>query len=74
MTTFASTKVWGFPKFVKREELEKSTDLKGDSITVWCDIIVVNEFRTEEEKAVDAAPRFVSVPPSACTSILATSS
>ncbi|KAG2549048.1 hypothetical protein PVAP13_9KG292213 [Panicum virgatum] len=64
VTTFASTKGLGLPKFVKREELEKSTDLKGDSFTVRCDIVVVNEFRTEEEKAVDAAPRFVSVPPS----------
>ncbi|PUZ39012.1 hypothetical protein GQ55_9G245200 [Panicum hallii var. hallii] len=64
VSTFTSPRGWGYPKFVKREELEKSTHLKGDSFTVRCDIVIVNEFRTEEATAVDAPPRFVSVPPS----------
>ena len=62
--TFASSRGLGHSKFVKREELEKSTHLKGDSFTIRCDIVVVNEFRTKEQTAVGDPPRFVSVPPS----------
>ncbi|RLN16704.1 hypothetical protein C2845_PM02G12990 [Panicum miliaceum] len=39
VSTFTSPRGWGYPKFVKREELEKSTHLKGDSFTVRCDIV-----------------------------------
>ncbi|CAL4941849.1 unnamed protein product [Urochloa decumbens] len=55
---------WGYTKFIQREELEKSRHLKGDCFMVRCDIVVVNDFCAVEETAVDAPPRFVSVPPS----------
>ncbi|KAF8720544.1 hypothetical protein HU200_023798 [Digitaria exilis] len=50
---------WGNSKFIKRTELEKSEHLKGDSLTILCDLLVVNDFRAEV-----ASPAFVSVPPS----------
>ncbi|KAM0864180.1 hypothetical protein ACQ4PT_044090 [Festuca glaucescens] len=37
----------GYPKFIKREDLEKSEHLKDDAFTVRCDIVVFNEFSAE---------------------------
>ncbi|KAF8672567.1 hypothetical protein HU200_049253 [Digitaria exilis] len=34
---------WGYGSFTKRENLEKSTDLKDDSLTIKCDIIVTRD-------------------------------
>ncbi|KAK1692684.1 hypothetical protein QYE76_009381 [Lolium multiflorum] len=51
----------GYPKFVKREDLEKSEHLKDDAFTVRCDIVVFNEFRAE---ATAVANQFVTVPQS----------
>ncbi|CAN6283249.1 unnamed protein product [Urochloa humidicola] len=54
---------WGHTKFIKRAVLEKSKHLKDDSFTVRCDLLVINEFRAEEECEVTTTA-FVSVPPS----------
>jgi speckle-type POZ protein len=51
----------GFPKFIKREDLEKSKHLKDDSFVVRCDIAVITKVR------VGKAPSTTSVsqpPPS----------
>ncbi|CAN6318459.1 unnamed protein product [Urochloa humidicola] len=65
VSSFGSNNGWGYAKFIRREELEKSRHLKGDCFTVRCDIVIVNEFCCAvEEMAVDAPPRFVTVPPS----------
>jgi speckle-type POZ protein len=67
VSSFASNEGWGYPKFIKRKELEKSEHLKDDSFTVRCNIVVINEFGAKLETAVGAPPtptRFVSVPPS----------
>ncbi|TVU31096.1 hypothetical protein EJB05_22765, partial [Eragrostis curvula] len=62
---FESNGSWGFTQFMKREDFEKSRHLKDDSFAIRCDMVIINEFRVEEEKAdlVDT-PVFVSVPPS----------
>ncbi|XP_037451038.1 BTB/POZ and MATH domain-containing protein 1-like [Triticum dicoccoides] len=46
--------------FVKKEHLQSSKNLKNDSFTVRCDIVVVHGYRTETE---DVPAAFVSVPP-----------
>uniref|UniRef100_A0A0E0M7U9 BTB domain-containing protein n=1 Tax=Oryza punctata TaxID=4537 RepID=A0A0E0M7U9_ORYPU len=58
----SSSSSWGYPKFIRREDLEKSEYLKHDSFTIRCDIIVVDKYRAED--ASSAAGAFVSVPPS----------
>ncbi|XP_051191579.1 BTB/POZ and MATH domain-containing protein 2-like [Lolium perenne] len=55
---FASWKGWIYRTFVKREDLERSKNLRDDSFTLRCDIVVVLDCRTE-----DRAAAFVSVPP-----------
>lgn len=59
MDSFGGRTSWGYMKFVKREELEASEHLKNDSFNVRCDILIINEFRTE-----DIPPAFIEVPPS----------
>ncbi|KAG2537976.1 hypothetical protein PVAP13_9NG269200 [Panicum virgatum] len=54
---------WGNGDFIKRQELETSKHLRDDSFTVRCDIVVINEFRTEGT-ADAATPAFVTVPSS----------
>uniref|UniRef100_A0A0D3HDW2 Uncharacterized protein n=1 Tax=Oryza barthii TaxID=65489 RepID=A0A0D3HDW2_9ORYZ len=58
----SSSSSWGYPKFIRREDLEKSEYLRDDSFTIRCDIIVVDNYRAED--ASSAAAGFVSVPPS----------
>ncbi|CAN6293553.1 unnamed protein product [Urochloa humidicola] len=78
VSSFGSNNGWGYAKFIRREELEKSRHLKGDCFTVRCDIVIVNEFCCAvEEMAVDAPPTLQGLSPChhpPCTSILATSS
>ncbi|CAL4916699.1 unnamed protein product [Urochloa decumbens] len=62
--SFDGPTAWGHIRFIKRAVLEKSEHLKDDSFTVRCDLLVINEFRAEEEKADVTTPVFVSVPPS----------
>jgi len=57
--SFDSHRGWGYSMFLTREELEGSEHLKNDSFAVRCDIILINEFRTE-----DTPQSFVEVPPS----------
>jgi speckle-type POZ protein len=57
VSNHGSHRGWGNARFVRREDLEKSEHLKNDSFAVRCDIVVINEFRAEDETAT-----FVSVP------------
>ncbi|XP_048537772.1 BTB/POZ and MATH domain-containing protein 3-like [Triticum urartu] len=56
-----SGNMWGYPKFIKREELERSEHLKNDAFTVRCDVVVINEIRTE---VAATRSQFVVVPQS----------
>ncbi|EAZ15536.1 hypothetical protein OsJ_30941 [Oryza sativa Japonica Group] len=56
---------WGYKKFIKREDFEKSDDLRDDSFTIRCDILILRKIRAEETTEIlPAAESFVSVPPS----------
>uniref|UniRef100_J3LEC1 BTB domain-containing protein n=1 Tax=Oryza brachyantha TaxID=4533 RepID=J3LEC1_ORYBR len=46
-------------KFIKREDFEKSSDLRDDSFTIRCDVAVIGKIRTEEVTTTT----FVVVPP-----------
>uniref|UniRef100_A0A453PY90 BTB domain-containing protein n=1 Tax=Aegilops tauschii subsp. strangulata TaxID=200361 RepID=A0A453PY90_AEGTS len=48
-----------YSTFIRREDLQKSKNLKNDSFTVRCDILVVHGYRAQDA----AAAAFVSVPP-----------
>uniref|UniRef100_A0A0E0M7V1 BTB domain-containing protein n=1 Tax=Oryza punctata TaxID=4537 RepID=A0A0E0M7V1_ORYPU len=54
---------FGHLKLIKRDEFEKSDDLRNDSFTIRCDIAVVGEIRTERTTEI-TAETFVTVPPS----------
>jgi speckle-type POZ protein len=56
---FHSQQMWGYPKFFKRVDFEKSEHLKDDSFTIRCDITVIHDFCTKETTAT----KFISVPP-----------
>ncbi|KAI4988353.1 hypothetical protein ZWY2020_029983 [Hordeum vulgare] len=51
---------WGFPEFIKQEDLERSVHLRGDSFRIRCDVTVVKKIRSE----LTHANMFVVVPPS----------
>jgi speckle-type POZ protein len=51
--------MWGYPKFIKREDFEKSEHLKDDSFTVRCDVVVIQDICTKETTAT----KFIYVPP-----------
>uniref|UniRef100_A0A0E0EY46 BTB domain-containing protein n=1 Tax=Oryza meridionalis TaxID=40149 RepID=A0A0E0EY46_9ORYZ len=55
---------WGYVEFIKRVDFEKSDDLRDDSFTIRCDIVVVREIRTEETTEILPVESFVPVPPS----------
>uniref|UniRef100_A0A0E0EY49 BTB domain-containing protein n=1 Tax=Oryza meridionalis TaxID=40149 RepID=A0A0E0EY49_9ORYZ len=59
-----SSWAWGYPKFIKREDFEKSDDLGDDSFTIRCDIVVVRKIHTKETTEILPVETFVSVPPS----------
>ncbi|KAK1618384.1 hypothetical protein QYE76_023901 [Lolium multiflorum] len=59
----ASQKGWGTWAFIKRAELEKSNHLKDDSFTIRCDIVVIQDYRTEDFPKTPPTT-FVSVAPS----------
>ncbi|XP_052168940.1 BTB/POZ and MATH domain-containing protein 1-like [Oryza glaberrima] len=50
-------------QFIKREDFEKSKDLRDDSFTIRCDIAIVREFLVETTEVLPPKS-FVSVPPS----------
>ncbi|CAL4941848.1 unnamed protein product [Urochloa decumbens] len=54
---------WGHPWFIEREELEKSEHLVADSFAIRCDLVVIKEFRAQEDTAPAPATCFVPVPP-----------
>nr|XP_020174099.1 BTB/POZ and MATH domain-containing protein 1-like [Aegilops tauschii subsp. strangulata] len=51
---------YGFPEFIKQEDLERSAHLRGDSFRIRCDVAVVKMIRSQETHANE----FVVVPPS----------
>uniref|UniRef100_A0A0E0EY50 BTB domain-containing protein n=1 Tax=Oryza meridionalis TaxID=40149 RepID=A0A0E0EY50_9ORYZ len=55
---------WGYDRFIRREDFEKSDNLRDDSFTIRCDIAVVRQFRVEETTEILPLETFVSVPPS----------
>uniref|UniRef100_A0A0E0M7V3 BTB domain-containing protein n=1 Tax=Oryza punctata TaxID=4537 RepID=A0A0E0M7V3_ORYPU len=55
---------WGYAKFIKREDFEKSDHLRDDSFTIRCDILVVCRIHTKETAEILPIETFVSVPPS----------
>ncbi|KAF6990699.1 hypothetical protein CFC21_007869 [Triticum aestivum] len=56
---FGGKQMWGYPNFIKRENLEKSEHLKDDSFTIRCDVVVVHDICTKQT----STPKFVFVPP-----------
>jgi speckle-type POZ protein len=54
--------LWGYPKFTKRDAMQKLDACKGDSFIIRCQLIVINSFRTEEKGAPKAKSRAYSVP------------
>jgi speckle-type POZ protein len=53
---------FGFPKFIKRADLENSEYLKDDRFTIRCDITTAKKLRKEWRRA--SSSRFLDVPPS----------
>ncbi|VAI36533.1 unnamed protein product [Triticum turgidum subsp. durum] len=53
---FLVGKSWGFQKFMKTEELEKSEHLKDDSFTVKVDVAMMSEFHAQETPSIPVPP------------------
>uniref|UniRef100_A0A0D9XJW4 BTB domain-containing protein n=1 Tax=Leersia perrieri TaxID=77586 RepID=A0A0D9XJW4_9ORYZ len=51
----------GYTKFIKRDDFEKSQDLRDDSFTIRCDISVFREIHAVQTTEIQ---NFISVPPS----------
>uniref|UniRef100_A0A8R7ULC1 BTB/POZ and MATH domain-containing protein 2 n=1 Tax=Triticum urartu TaxID=4572 RepID=A0A8R7ULC1_TRIUA len=49
-------KTWGYDKYIKREELEKSEHLKDDSFTIKVDVTIMSEFHTQETPSILVPP------------------
>ncbi|KAM3260183.1 hypothetical protein ACQJBY_051444 [Aegilops geniculata] len=49
-------KTWGYGKFIKREELEKSEHLKDDSFTVKVDVTIMSEFHAQVTPSILVPP------------------
>lgn len=47
VTFLGSNCIWGFPRFIKREDLQKSNYLRDNTFCVVCDITVINGFDKE---------------------------
>uniref|UniRef100_A0A0E0EY43 BTB domain-containing protein n=1 Tax=Oryza meridionalis TaxID=40149 RepID=A0A0E0EY43_9ORYZ len=58
VNTYGEGSSWGRAKFIKREDFEKSNDLRDDSFVIRCDVAVIGEIRTEITTTT-----FVAVPP-----------
>jgi speckle-type POZ protein len=58
VNTYGEGSSWGRAKFIKREDFEKSNDLRDDSFVIRCDVAVIGEIRTEITTTT-----FVTVPP-----------
>uniref|UniRef100_A0A453LS80 BTB domain-containing protein n=2 Tax=Aegilops tauschii subsp. strangulata TaxID=200361 RepID=A0A453LS80_AEGTS len=53
---FSEENTWGFNKYIKRDELEKSELLKDDSFTVKVDVTVMGEFHARKAPSVVVPP------------------
>ncbi|KAF7063122.1 hypothetical protein CFC21_073472 [Triticum aestivum] len=49
---FSVFKSWGFSKFMKTEDLEKSEHLKHDSFAVKIDVTIMSEFHAQETPSI----------------------
>jgi speckle-type POZ protein len=59
------TEYCGYPKFIKKKDLEESKHLWDNSFAIRCDVVVfTNEFHVEEAPEATAAAARISVPPS----------
>ncbi|KAF8681978.1 hypothetical protein HU200_045434 [Digitaria exilis] len=62
---YGTYRTWGYPQFIKRQDLVASKHLRDDSFTGRCDVTVISEFRAEEDpKPVATIPAAVPVPSS----------
>ncbi|VAI63927.1 unnamed protein product [Triticum turgidum subsp. durum] len=58
-STFSSSAIcWGCDKFVRRDALERSSDLKGDCFTIRCDIMVVRKDSKSQDALADMNQHF----------------
>ncbi|VAI21738.1 unnamed protein product [Triticum turgidum subsp. durum] len=53
---FSVNKTWGFGRFMKREELEKSEHLQYDSFTVKVNVTIMSEFHAQETPSILVPP------------------
>ena len=53
---FSVNKSWGFGRFMKREELEKSEHLQYDSFTVKVNVTIMSEFHAQETPSIVVPP------------------
>ncbi|CAL4991253.1 unnamed protein product [Urochloa decumbens] len=54
--TFTSENIWGYEDFIKREDLESSSHLKGDSFRISCHVTVVNFNVAERNTLLSPVP------------------
>uniref|UniRef100_A0A0E0QZC9 MATH domain-containing protein n=1 Tax=Oryza rufipogon TaxID=4529 RepID=A0A0E0QZC9_ORYRU len=47
---------WGHSNFIEREDFEKSKNLRDDSFTVRCDIVVVCKIRVARRRRRSPSP------------------
>ncbi|XP_078150670.1 BTB/POZ and MATH domain-containing protein 2-like [Carex rostrata] len=46
----SSSKCWGWPNFINKNELEASSCLRNDSLTIVCNVIVIGEPKTYDTR------------------------
>uniref|UniRef100_A0A8R7RDF1 BTB domain-containing protein n=1 Tax=Triticum urartu TaxID=4572 RepID=A0A8R7RDF1_TRIUA len=47
----STTSIWGNDRFMRRDALEHSADLKCDCLTICCDVVVVRNSRVDDDDA-----------------------
>ncbi|XBI03726.1 hypothetical protein VPH35_132104 [Triticum aestivum] len=47
----STTSIWGNDRFMRRDALEHSADLKCDCLTIRCDVVVVSNSRVDDDDA-----------------------
>ncbi|XP_048537152.1 BTB/POZ and MATH domain-containing protein 3-like [Triticum urartu] len=45
----STTSIWGSDRFIRRDALEHSADLKCDCLTIRCDVVVVSNSRLDDD-------------------------
>ncbi|TVU30635.1 hypothetical protein EJB05_22266, partial [Eragrostis curvula] len=59
---FVNESYWGYKRFMKRDDLERSKHIKDDCFTIRCDIVIAKDLINDEEGG--GASALMSVPPS----------